>query len=48
MLLFEFSRDFRIAFLSYTALLGTLLVIFGIILAGYVQSIRRRNRNRDR
>jgi hypothetical protein len=37
-----FSRDFVIAFLAYSALLGALLILFGMILALYAQ--RRREK----
>jgi hypothetical protein len=45
LLLFEFSEDFRIAFISFSALLGVLLTLLGIVLA--VAASKARNRDRD-
>jgi hypothetical protein len=39
-----FSRDFVIAFLAYSALLGALLILFGLILAVYAQRDRDKKR----
>jgi len=39
-MLHEFSRDFVIAFMAYSALLAVLLVILGIILAWCAQKVR--------
>jgi len=41
---FGFSRDFVIAFLAYSALLGALLILFGLILAVYAQRDRDKKR----
>src|SRR5262249_50656481 len=39
-MLHEFSRDFLIAFIAYSALLGVLLINLGIILAWCAQKVR--------
>jgi len=41
MVLFEFSRDFRIAFVAFSALLGALLLILGIVLAVMASKLRK-------
>ncbi|MCI0642158.1 MAG: hypothetical protein L0Y72_17585 [Gemmataceae bacterium] len=45
--LLEFTPDFFVAFTTYSALLGVLLVLLGIILAGAAQKLREQNQERN-
>ena len=44
MWLAEFSRDFVIAFIAYSGLLGVLLLVLGVILAGCGEALHNRTR----